>query len=121
MCLCFFYTGRKKINQFNSMKGTAFSEADSRSAGQEILRNLWDRKVHQHFHKNHLLNHFLGQSNPLRMITSYLFEIHCRTGTYITFPHTHTHTHTHIYIYIYIYSRFIKRNCVFLTRILCAS
>lgn len=66
------------------MKETAFLEADGRSAGQEILRHLWDRNVHQHFHRNHLLNHFLGQSNPLRMITSYLFEIHCRT--YITFP-----------------------------------
>jgi len=50
------------------MKETAFSEA-----GQKILRHLWNRKVYQHFHKNHLLNHFLGQSNPVRMITSYLF------------------------------------------------
>jgi hypothetical protein len=89
------------------MKETAFSEADSHSAGQEILRHLWNRKVYRHFYKNHLLNHFLGQSNSVRIITCYLFEIHC--PTYITFPR------------VYMYSRFLKRNCGFLFRILCAS
>jgi len=54
------------------MKETAFSEADSHSADQIILPRLWNRKVYQHFHKNHLLNHFLGKSSPVRMITSYL-------------------------------------------------
>jgi hypothetical protein len=89
------------------MKETAFSEADSHSAGQEILRHLWNQKVYQHFHKNHILNHFLGQSNPVCVITSHLFEIHC--PTYITFPR------------VYMYSRFLRRNCGFISRILCAS
>jgi hypothetical protein len=47
-------------------------EADSRSAGQYILRLLWKPKFHYHVQKSSLLFSILSHMNPIYILTLFL-------------------------------------------------
>jgi hypothetical protein len=44
-------------------------------AGQDIPRNLWNPDVHYHVYESPPLDHILTHSNPIRILTPYLFKI----------------------------------------------
>jgi hypothetical protein len=51
----------------NSTEKSVSLEADSRSAIQEILRRLWDSKVHNCVHKNPPPDSIPRQMNPIHI------------------------------------------------------
>jgi hypothetical protein len=46
-------------------------EAESRSAGEELLCILWKLEVHRHAHNNSPLHLMLSHLNPIHIVTSY--------------------------------------------------
>jgi hypothetical protein len=60
----------------NSMGHSPNWKADSHSASQEILRLLWDPKVHYSVHRNPPLVHLLSRMNPLHTFPPYFPKIH---------------------------------------------
>jgi hypothetical protein len=51
------------------------SEVDSRSAGQETLRLLWNQKVHYRVHKSRIRDPVLSHLNPVHKLTISLSSI----------------------------------------------
>jgi hypothetical protein len=60
-CVC-------SIAQTNSIERNTSWEANSRPAGQEILRLLWNPKVHYHVNKTPSLISIQRQLNPIHII-----------------------------------------------------
>lgn len=58
----------------NSIKQKPSSQATGSSAGQEILRILWNKKVHHRTHNNTLLAAILIQMSPFQNVPFYLFQ-----------------------------------------------
>jgi hypothetical protein len=54
-------------------------EANSHSAGQEILRLLWNPTVHNHVRKNPTMVPIPSQMNPIHILTSYLIMMKLKT------------------------------------------
>jgi hypothetical protein len=60
----------------NSMQHSPPWEANSHSASQNILRLLWNLKVHCHVHNSLPLFPTLSQMNPVHTFPTYFSQIH---------------------------------------------
>lgn len=64
----------------NSREHNPYSKADSRSAGQEISKILWNTHFHYRVHKRSLMVPIFSPMNPVHIVTSFFF---CNSKLYI--------------------------------------
>jgi hypothetical protein len=79
-----YYTLVQHFYVTNIMEQRSYWEADSCLAGQQIIRLLWNPKLYYRVCRSTPLGSIVGQINPFRVLTPYLFKIHFN----IIFPFT---------------------------------
>ena len=60
----------------NSMQQRHSWEQRGSPAGKEMSSNLWNQKVHCHFHDSPPTVPILGQNNPIHTLQSYFLKMH---------------------------------------------